>query len=296
MIHWDVNPAIFEFAGREVRWYGLLFALGLLVLAPQIEERIWKHEKLKPEWMNSLYIYVVIGTIVGARLGHVLFYDPAYYLANPAKIFAVWEGGLASHGGTLGVIITLWFYSKNVTQRSLLWVLDRIAVPTGIVAMFIRLGNLMNSEIFGRPTDLPWAFSFVRSGEYKQIAHLANQGVALSAEQQQLLSGQIGWHPTQIYEALAYLLLFFLSMWLYWYRDAAKKYTGLIFGYFMIGVFGSRLLIESIKIVQEPWELDLIASIGLNMGQVLSIPFVLLGIGCVWYAYKNPLEISQTKK
>lgn len=296
MIHWDVNPAIFEFAGREVRWYGLLFALGLLVLAPQIEERIWKHEKLKPEWMNSLYIYVVIGTIVGARLGHVLFYDPAYYLANPAKIFAVWEGGLASHGGTLGVIIALWFYSRNVTKRSLLWILDRIAVPTGIVAMFIRLGNLMNSEIFGRPTDLPWAFSFVRSGEYKQIAHLANQGVALSAEQQQLLSGQIGWHPTQIYEALAYLLLFFLSMWLYWYRDAAKKYTGLIFGYFMIGVFGSRLLIESIKIVQEPWELDLIASIGLNMGQVLSIPFVLLGIGCVWYAYKNPLEISQTKK
>lgn len=296
MIHWDVNPAIFEFAGREVRWYGLLFALGLLVLAPQIEERIWKHEKLKPEWMNSLYIYVVIGTIVGARLGHVLFYDPAYYLANPAKIFAVWEGGLASHGGTLGVIIALWFYSRNVTKRSLLWILDRIAVPTGIVAMFIRLGNLMNSEIFGRPTDLPWAFSFVRSGEYKQIAHLANQGVALSAEQQQLLSGQIGWHPTQIYEALAYLLLFFLSMWLYWYRDAAKNYTGLIFGYFMIGVFGSRLLIESIKIVQEPWELDLIASIGLNMGQVLSIPFVLLGIGCVWYAYKNPLEISQTKK
>lgn len=296
MIHWDVNPAIFEFAGREVRWYGLLFALGLLVLAPQIEERIWKHEKLKPEWMNSLYIYVVIGTIVGARLGHVLFYDPAYYLANPAKIFAVWEGGLASHGGTLGVIIALWFYSRNVTKRSLLWILDRIAVPTGIVAMFIRLGNLMNSEIFGRPTDLPWAFSFVRSGEYKQIAHLANQGVALSAEQQQLLSGQIGWHPTQIYEALAYLLLFFLSMWLYWYRDAAKKYTGLIFGYFMIGVFGSRLLIESIKIVQEPWELDLIASIGLNMGQVLSIPFVLLGIGCVWYAYKNPTEISQTKK
>lgn len=296
MIHWDVNPAIFEFAGREVRWYGLLFALGLLVLGPQIEERIWKHEKLKPEWMNSLYIYVVIGTIVGARLGHVLFYDPAYYLANPTKIFAVWEGGLASHGGTLGVIIALWFYSRNVTKRSLLWILDRIAVPTGIVAMFIRLGNLMNSEIFGRPTDLPWAFSFVRSGEYKQIAHLANQGVALNAEQQQLLSGQIGWHPTQIYEALAYLLLFFLSMWLYWYRDAAKKYTGLIFGYFMIGVFGSRLLIESIKIVQEPWELDLIASIGLNMGQVLSIPFVLLGIGCVWYAYKNPLEISQTKK
>ena len=145
MITWDVNPAIFEIAGREVRWYGLLFALGLLILGPWIEEKIWKREKLNPEWMNSLYIYVVVGTVLGARLGHVLFYDPAYYLANPLKIFAIWEGGLASHGGTLGVIIALWLYSRRVSHKSLLWVLDRIAVPTGLAAALIRLGNLMNS-------------------------------------------------------------------------------------------------------------------------------------------------------
>lgn len=295
MIVWDVDPAIFEIAGREVRWYGLLFALGLLILGPQIEEKIWQREKLKPEWMNSLYLYVVVGTIVGARLGHVLFYDLGYYLANPLKIFAVWEGGLASHGGTLGIIIALWFYSKNVSKKPILWILDRIAVPTGLAAALIRIGNLMNSEIFGRPTDLPWAFSFVRSGEYRQIEAMAQQGLALTAEQQQLLSGAIGWHPTQIYEALVYLFAFGLSLWLYWKRDAAQKYTGMIFGIFMIIIFGSRMLIESIKIVQEPWELDLIASIGLNMGQVLSIPFVLLGVYCVLSTYLTRSSNAQTR-
>ncbi len=295
MIVWDINPAIFEIFGREVRWYGLFFALGLLILAPMIEEKIWTREKLPSQWMEKLYLYVVLGTIIGARLGHVLFYDLSYYLANPLKIFAIWEGGLASHGGTLGVIIALWFYSKNISKKSILWILDRIAVPTGLVAALIRLGNLMNSEIFGRATDLPWAFSFVRSGEYQQLKALAQNGVQLSIEQQELLAGTLGWHPTQIYEALIYLIAFGVSMWLYWKRNATQKYTGLIFGVFMILVFGSRILIESIKIVQEPWELDLISSIGLNMGQILSIPFVITGLVCVIGAYKNPLNNSQTK-
>lgn len=264
MITWNVDPTLLHLGAVEVRWYGLLFALGLILLGPMIAEKMWKREGLPEAWLNSLFIYVVVGTVIGARLGHVLFYDPAYYLANPSKIIAVWEGGLASHGGALGVIIAVWIYSCRVAGRSILWTLDRIAVPTGLVAMFIRLGNLMNSEIFGRPTDLPWGFRFLRSAEYHQLVPDLS----------------IGCHPTQLYEALAYLLTFLLTMWLYWRRDMARRYQGLIFGVLLLCIFGSRILIESVKNVQEAWELDLIASYGLNMGQILSIPFVVVG-GCL---------------
>nr|WP_314759642.1 prolipoprotein diacylglyceryl transferase [uncultured Porphyromonas sp.] len=279
-ITWDVDPVIFEIFGRGIRWYGLFFALGLLILGPMIEGRIWKREKLNPEWMNSLFVYVVLGTILGARLGHVLFYDPSYYLANPSKIFAVWEGGLASHGGTIGIIVAVWIYSRRVTKRSMLWTLDRLAVPTGLAAALIRLGNLMNSEIFGRPTDLPWGFVFPRASEF---AGYAEKGLTIPA-----------CHPTQIYEAVAYLLVFALCMYLYWGRDAARRYPGLILGYFLLGVFGFRLFVESIKNVQESWEIGLVQHYGLNMGQLLSIPFILAGLGLIIYAYRHPVDPSPT--
>ena len=279
-ITWDVDPVIFEIFGRGIRWYGLFFALGLLILGPMIEGRIWKREKLNPEWMNSLFVYVVLGTILGARLGHVLFYDPSYYLANPSKIFAVWEGGLASHGGTIGIIVAVWIYSRRVTKRSMLWTLDRLAVPTGLAAALIRLGNLMNSEIFGRPTDLPWGFVFPRASEF---AGYAEKGLTIPA-----------CHPTQIYEAVAYLLVFALCMYLYWGRDAARRYPGLILGYFLLGVFGFRLFVESIKNVQESWEIGLVQHYGLNMGQFLSIPFILAGLGLIIYAYRHPVDPSST--
>ena len=279
-ITWDVDPVIFDIFGRGIRWYGLFFALGLLILGPMIEGRIWKREKRNPEWMNSLFVYVVLGTILGARLGHVLFYDPSYYLANPSKIFAVWEGGLASHGGTIGIIVAVWIYSRRVTKRSMLWTLDRLAVPTGLAAALIRLGNLMNSEIFGRPTDLPWGFVFPRASEF---AGYAEKGLTIPA-----------CHPTQIYEAVAYLLVFALCMYLYWGRDAARRYPGLILGYFLLGVFGFRLFVESIKNVQESWEIGLVQHYGLNMGQFLSIPFILAGLGLIIYAYRHPVDPSST--
>lgn len=272
-ITWDFDPVLFTLFGHPIVWYGLLFALGLIILGPWIEKKMWEHEKLDSKWFESLAVYVFVGTIAGARLGHVLFYDPAYYLANPAKIFVTWEGGLASHGGTIGIIIACWLYSRRVTRKSILWVLDRLAVPTGIVAAMIRLGNLTNSEIFGRPTTLPWGFRFIRSEEYRHLVPNMDMGC----------------HPTQIYEALCYLAVFALCMWLYWKRDAARRYSGLIVGGFLTGIFLSRFIIERIKIVQEPWELKLIESVGLNMGQLLSIPFVLAGIWLIIRAVKNPI-------
>ncbi|OWR77662.1 prolipoprotein diacylglyceryl transferase [Porphyromonas gingivalis] len=272
-ITWDFDPVLFTLFGHPIVWYGLLFALGLIILGPWIEKKMWEHEKLDSKWFESLAVYVFVGTIVGARLGHVLFYDPAYYLANPAKVFVTWEGGLASHGGTIGIIIACWLYSRRVTRKSILWVLDRLAVPTGIVAAMIRLGNLTNSEIFGRPTTLPWGFRFIRSEEYRHLVPNMDMGC----------------HPTQIYEALCYLAVFALCMWLYWKRDAARRYSGLIVGVFLTGIFLSRFIIERIKIVQEPWELKLIESVGLNMGQLLSIPFVLAGIWLIIRAVKNPI-------
>ncbi|KGN67183.1 prolipoprotein diacylglyceryl transferase [Porphyromonas sp. COT-239 OH1446] len=275
-INWDVDPVLFEIFSREIRWYALLFAAGLLFLGPMIEARIWKREDLKPEWLDSLFIYIFVGTIVGARLGHVLFYDPLYYLANPIKILFTWEGGLASHGGTIGVIVAIWLYSRRVTKLPMLWAMDRVAVPVGIVAAMIRLGNLMNSEVFGRPTDVPWGFRFVRSQEYHQLVPDLS----------------IGCHPTQLYEALAYLFVFALCMWLYFARDAARRYSGLLVGVLLSGIFGARIFIERIKVVQEPWELDLIDSIGLNMGQLLSIPFVVLGLWLIVRALKRAKSTS----
>jgi len=256
-ITWTADPAIFSIGTKEIRWYALAFALGFAI-GYKIVERMWKRENINPKWIDPLLYYTILGTVIGSRLGHCLFYDPVHYLSNPIDILKVWEGGLASHGGVLGIIIAVYFYSRKVSRRSMLWTFDKLVTPTGLVAAMIRIGNLMNHEVYGQPTVQPWGFRFVEN------LHLWRQGA------EPVFSSPS--HPTQIYEAICYLLIFALCMWLYFKKDAWKK-EGFIFGIFMMSLFISRFFIEFLKNNQEAFE----EGMALNMGQLLSIPFILLG-------------------
>lgn len=261
-IYWNASPEIFSIGPISLRWYGLAFAVGFFV-GYDIVARMFKHEGAPERWLGILLAYLLIGAIVGARLGHVFFYEWPYYSAHPEKIIRIWEGGLASHGGTIALILALFIFSWCVSHKPASWVFDKVVVPTAFTAGLIRLGNLMNSEIYGGPTDLPWAFVFMRDGNPTPS------------------------HPTQIYEALCYFALFGLLMWMYWKRNAEER-PWLLTGTFFIGTFLSRFLIEFVKNPQVPSELSLIDRYGLNIGQMLSIPFVLLGIFMVIWALTHP--------
>ncbi len=262
-ITWDVSPFLYD-GFIQIRWYSLAFMIGFII-GYEIEARIYKHEGAPERWLSILLLWTVAGTIIGARLGHVFFYEWDVYSQDPIKILYVWQGGLASHGGTIGIIIGVICYSIFTTKRNPIWTFDRLVIPIALVGGLIRLGNLMNSEIFGHATDLPWGFKFVRSYEWHQMY----EGLAC--------------HPTQIYEALCYFALFALLMWMYWKKNAERR-PGLIFGVFFIGIFLPRFLIEFIKNDQVAFE----ASMTLNMGQWLSVPFILIGIGLVIYAMSRP--------
>ena len=277
-ITWKVDPELFTLLGREIRWYGLLWVIGLIV-AIIIVQKIFEKERLPEKWFDSLFVHMMLGIVVGARLGHCLFYEPAYYLANPLEVFAIWEGGLASHGGVIGIIIAVWLYSKRVTKKSMLWTFDRVIVPTGFTAAAIRLGNLMNHEIYGGPTSQPWGFRFITNiGHWKA-------GVA-----EPIFSEPS--HPTQIYEALIYLLVFAITMYLYWKTDAKNK-QGLLIGIGMIIIFVSRFFIEFVKHVQVDSEIAMRESTGLILGQWLSIPFILWGLWLVWNAYRGAKPMKE---
>jgi phosphatidylglycerol---prolipoprotein diacylglyceryl transferase len=267
-ITWTGKPELFFLGNWEVRWYGLFFAiafyLGLLIIT-----KMFASEKVKETWADSLFIYVIVATIIGARLGHVFFYAWDYYSQHLGDIFKIWEGGLASHGGALGILVSVWLFSKYVTKRSIFWTLDRLAIPTALAAVFIRSGNLMNHEIYGEPSTLPWAFRFVENVRYWQ--HGAEPVFTVPS------------HPTQIYEALCYLATFILIYTLYWKTAKSKNREGLIAGIFFIGIFLTRFMIEFIKIDQEAFE----ANMTLNMGQWLSIPFILAGIILIIRAFKR---------
>ncbi|MCK9219058.1 MAG: prolipoprotein diacylglyceryl transferase [Bacteroidales bacterium] len=259
-VTWDPNPEIFRLGGFAVRWYGLLFAssffFGYLIM-----QKFFKKEGVPIKLLDELTTYMIIGTIVGARLGHVFFYEPAWYLAHPIKILEVWEGGLASHGAAIGIILSLLLYS-HFTKKPFLWVMDRIVVVVALSGFFIRMGNLMNSEIYGLPTNLPWGFRFLRSTTPSD--------------------GLVPRHPTQIYEGLTYLGIF-LFLWWYYYKKQGKPAPGMLFGLFLISVFGMRFLIEFIKEPQVGFE----RGMTLNMGQLLSIPFIIAGIIFIYFAKKK---------
>lgn len=263
-ITWTVDPEIFSIGPLSVRWYGLMFAIGFLT-GYYIMAKMFKHEGAPEKWLGTLLLYVIVATILGARLGHVFFYDWDYYSQNPGEILKIWEGGLASHGGTIANFIGIFIFSVFVTKKNMSWTLDKLVIPTALVAGLIRIGNLMNSEIYGCPTDLPWGFIFVNDHQ------------------------SLPMHPTQIYEALCYFALFGLLMWMYWKKNAQER-PWLITGIFFIGIFLPRFIIEYVKNVQESFELQMIADYGINMGQLLSLPFIVLGVGLVIYSQYRPRQ------
>ena len=267
-ITWTADPILLDTSFIDIRWYSLMFLVGFFG-GYKIVEKIFKREGAPESWLGALLIYVMLGTVIGARLGHVFFYEWDQYSQNPIAIFKIWEGGLASHGGTIGVALAVFIFSKYVAKRSVVWTLDRLAVATAMVAGLIRLGNLFNHEIYGHVTDVPWAFRFIDN------IYMWKQGAdpIFTAPS----------HPTQLYEALCYFALFGLLMWMYWKKNAQER-PGLLLGVFFVWVFGCRFVIEFVKNNQEVWE----DSMMLNMGQLLSIPFILIGIGLIIYAMKHP--------
>lgn len=279
-VTWQVDPTIFTLFGREIRWYGLLWVIGLIV-AVYIVQRIFKNEKLPEKWFDSLFGYMMLGIILGARLGHCLFYEPQYYLANPLEIVKIWEGGLASHGGVIGIIIAVWLYSRRVTRKSMLWTFDRVMVPTGFTAAMIRFGNLMNHEIYGGPTSLPWGFRFID-----------NVGLWMRGAEPIYTEPS---HPTQIYEALFYLVVFAITMHMYWKTNARER-QGLILGVGIALIFIARFFIEFVKNVQVDSEEAMRENTGLILGQWLSIPFIVWGIWLIWQALRRKPEPVTQKK
>ena len=246
-IIWNADKEIFTIGPLAVRWYGLLFAMGFVV-GYQIMQWVYKRENKTQKQLDTLSIVMILSTIIGARLGHCLFYEPAYYLSNPLAILKVWEGGLASHGAAIGILLGLWIYIRTEKDISYFWILDRIVIVIALAGFFIRIGNFFNSEIYGLPTEAPWAVIFAQVD-------------------------QIPRHPVQLYEAFSYLIIFVTLFFLY-KNSYQKLKQGFLFGFFMFTVFGMRFILEYTKDFQADFEVGL----PLKMGQILSIPLILYGL------------------
>ena len=262
-INWNVDPELFRIGSFAVRWYGLLFVSGF-VLGYWMFTKFFERENVDKGILDPLLYTLLLGTLVGARLGHCIFYQPDYYFGSWdgfLEIFQVWKGGLASHGGTIVLFFCMMWFARKYGPKNnfdFVWILDHLCIAVVFAATFIRLGNLFNSEIYGDVTSLPWGFVFERRGEVEPK------------------------HPTQLYEALSYFLLGIFLLWLY-VKKLDKVYRGTFIGIFFIVCFGMRFIIEFIKEPQVEFEETML----LDMGQILSIPFIILGIGFLVYAWKK---------
>lgn len=254
---WNIDPDIFRFGPFRVRWYGLFFALGF-ISGYMILAQIYRREERSLENLSNLLVYLVLGTIIGARLGHVLFYQPDYFLRHPWEILMIWHGGLASHGGFIGVMIAVYLYVKKYREMSFLEFADRLAILCLLAAGFIRVGNFFNSEILGTPSNVPWAIVF---------AQVDN----------------IPCHPAMLYEAAVYFLTFCALYAAYW-KTKIIQFPGRMLGLTLVICFSARFMIEFVKEDQVLFEQNLI----LNMGQLLSVPFIAAGLYLIYRSYKNP--------
>ncbi len=280
-IDWQFNPVLCEPFGLEIRYYGLMWAIMIFVSA-KIFDYFCKEEGLPQSVSESAFIYGTLGTILGSRIGHCLFYEPDRYLLRPWEIFtAIREGGMASHGAAIGLLVGLWLFSRR-NKLPYIWGLDRVMVPVGCGGAIIRLGNLFNSEIYGKATDLPWAFKF-----YHWAKRPIMEGNTVVDYEWITTSASAPSHPTQIYEALCYLTSFVVLSIMY-RRKVGTKYPGMMLGVGLIFTFMTRFFMEFIKNNQEAFE----QGMTLNMGQWLSIPFVVGAICLIWHALKNPVEIT----
>ena len=309
-IFWDVNPIIAHIGPVTLRWYGLFFMLPF-VLGTFILNHIYRSERVSPQWVDVITIYMLIGTIVGARLGHMLFYDFDALLKDPLVVFKIWQGGLASHGATIGILLACWLFARN-NKFDYLWVLDRIVIVVALGGACIRTGNLMNSEIVGKPTSAPWGFVFPRDVEHwvpadgtkpvpagsyvmQHQATPADQGSAATRTREEwvptpapatVTAGTelaVPRHPTQIYEALFCIFLLAL-LYAMWNRTRERTPRGQLFGLFVVLLFTQRFLGEYLKENQVAFENGHL----FNQGQLLSIPLIFIGIWVLWRAGKDP--------
>lgn len=269
-ISWDPNPVIVDLFGFPIRWYGFFFALAFLA-GFRVVSYMFKQEGRSTEQADQLLMYTMVATIVGARAGHYFFYEFPLLQADPLRFFIQMItppfSGLASHGASIGLFIAFYLYSKKHPGMSYLYITDRIVPAVALAGFFIRMGNLMNSEIIGKPTELPWGFKFLRDTEFNPYG---DPNLVLAR------------HPSQLYEALSCLLIFAALMW-FWSRRKQATQEGLMTGWFMIILFTLRFFYEFLKENQSAFENNLT----LNMGQILSIPAVLFGVIVLLYSQRK---------